>query len=73
MNDPLYNHTVFGPGKGKGGLIGKSDDKLIQVKIRPPDLPEIDSRNLRNDFSERSSLYGVALRSKSKGRQLTIQ
>jgi len=32
MNDPLYNHTVFGPSKGKGGLIGKSDDKLIQVK-----------------------------------------
>ena len=31
MNDPLYNHTVFGPGKGKGGLIGKSDEKLIQV------------------------------------------
>jgi hypothetical protein len=32
MNDPLYNHTVFGPGKGKGGLIGKSDEKLIQVR-----------------------------------------
>jgi len=29
MNDPLYNHLVFGPDKGKGGLIGKTDDKLI--------------------------------------------
>ena len=29
MNDPLYNHTVFGPDKGKGGIIGKTDDKLI--------------------------------------------
>ena len=29
VNDPLYNHTVFGPEKGKGGRIGKSDDKLI--------------------------------------------
>ena len=29
MNDPLYNHTVFGPDKGKGGNIGKSDEKLI--------------------------------------------
>ena len=29
MNDPLYNHTVFGPEKGKGGNIGKSDEKLI--------------------------------------------
>ena len=29
MNDPLYNHTVFGADKGKGGNIGKSDEKLI--------------------------------------------
>ena len=33
MNDPLYNHVVFGPTKGKGGLIGKSDDQLIQDLI----------------------------------------
>ena len=30
INDPLYNHVVFGANKGKGGLIGKSDDQLIQ-------------------------------------------
>lgn len=29
MNDPLYNHLVFGPDKGKGGNIGKTDEKLI--------------------------------------------
>lgn len=29
MNDPLYNHIVFGPEKGKGGNIGKTDEKLI--------------------------------------------
>jgi hypothetical protein len=33
MNDPLYNHIVFGPTKGKGGNIGKSDDQLIQDLI----------------------------------------
>ena len=33
INDPLYNHVVFGPTKGKGGLIGKSDDQLIQDLI----------------------------------------
>ena len=33
MNDPLYNHEVFGPQKGKGGLIGKSDEQLIQDLI----------------------------------------
>ena len=31
VNDPLYNHSVFGPEKGKGGRIGKSDEQLIQV------------------------------------------
>merc|ERR1719210_3236660 len=29
VNDPLYNHRVFGPEKGKAGKIGKSDDQLI--------------------------------------------
>jgi hypothetical protein len=29
MNDPLYNHIVFGPEKGKGGNIGKTDEVLI--------------------------------------------
>ena len=29
VNDPLYNHVVFGPEKGKGGAIGKSDEQLI--------------------------------------------
>jgi len=33
INDPLYNHVVFGPDKGKGGVIGKSDDQLIQDLI----------------------------------------
>ena len=29
----MYNHVVFGPSKGKGGIIGKSDDQLIQDLI----------------------------------------
>ncbi|XP_040568039.1 pseudouridylate synthase RPUSD2 isoform X3 [Lepeophtheirus salmonis] len=33
INDPLYNHVVFGLNKGKGGLIGKSDEQLIQDLI----------------------------------------
>ena len=33
VNDPLYNHDVFGPEKGKGGRIGKSDEDLIQDLI----------------------------------------
>ncbi len=32
VNDPLYNHTVFGPEKGRGGHIGKTDEQLIQVR-----------------------------------------
>ena len=33
VNDPLYNHSVFGPEKGKGGRIGKTDERLIQDLI----------------------------------------
>lgn len=34
MNDPLYNHTVFGPNKAKGGIVNKTDDQLIQDLIK---------------------------------------
>ena len=33
VNDPLYNHEVFGPEKGKYGNIGKTDEQLIQDLI----------------------------------------
>lgn len=34
MNDPLYNHEVFGPVKGRGGDIGgKTDDQLVKDLI----------------------------------------
>ena len=33
VNDPLYNHVVFGPEKGKGGTIGKTDEELIRDLI----------------------------------------
>lgn len=34
VNDPLYNHEVFGPAKGRGGDIGgKSDEQLVRDLI----------------------------------------
>lgn len=34
VNDPLYNHEVFGPVKGKGGdLGGKTDEQLVRDLI----------------------------------------
>ncbi|XP_058450314.1 pseudouridylate synthase RPUSD2-like isoform X1 [Malaya genurostris] len=34
VNDPLYNHEVFGPAKGRGGDIGgKSDEQLVKDLI----------------------------------------
>lgn len=33
VNDPLYNHEVFGPTKGRGGDIGKTDDELVKDLI----------------------------------------
>lgn len=32
-NDPLYNHVVFGAEKGRGGVIGKTDEQLIHDLI----------------------------------------
>lgn len=35
VNDPLYNHTVFGPLKGRGGDFGgKTDDELINDLVK---------------------------------------
>lgn len=34
VNDPLYNHTVFGANKGKGGIKEKTDEELIQDLIK---------------------------------------
>lgn len=34
VNDPLYNHEVFGPLKGRGGDIGgKTDEELVRDLI----------------------------------------
>lgn len=34
VNDPLYNHPVFGPLRGKGGDTGgKSDEQLVRDLI----------------------------------------
>lgn len=34
VNDPLYNHEVFGPAKGRAGDIGgKTDDQLVRDLI----------------------------------------
>jgi hypothetical protein len=31
INDPLYNHPVFGPAKGRGGdMGGRSDEQLVE-------------------------------------------
>ncbi|XP_013773914.1 RNA pseudouridylate synthase domain-containing protein 2-like isoform X2 [Limulus polyphemus] len=34
VNDPLYNHEVFGPNKGKGGDLGKSREQLLEDLIK---------------------------------------
>ena len=56
MNDPLYNHVVFGPTKGKGGIIGKSAKKLVDVISKKMANHTIESvidtkHNIRTDLS----------------------
>jgi len=33
-NDPLYNSDIFGPEKGKGGNLGKSQEQLVEDLIK---------------------------------------
>lgn len=33
VNDPIYNTDVWGPAKGKGGSINKTDEELLQALI----------------------------------------
>ena len=43
VKDPLYNHTVFGPEKGRGGRINKSDEQLISDIIKIEKCRKVDS------------------------------
>ena len=40
MNDPLYNHPVFGPARGRGGDFGgKAEEQLVA------ELLEVQNKN----------------------------
>lgn len=33
LNDPIYGSSAWGPHRGKGGLVGKSDEELLQALV----------------------------------------
>ncbi|XP_040925117.1 RNA pseudouridylate synthase domain-containing protein 2 isoform X2 [Betta splendens] len=33
LNDPIYGSLAWGPNRGKGGLVGKSDEELLQALV----------------------------------------
>ncbi|NXP53382.1 RUSD2 protein, partial [Heliornis fulica] len=33
VNDPIYNMEAWGPGRGKGGKIGKTDEELLKALV----------------------------------------
>lgn len=33
LNDPIYGSSAWGPNRGKGGLVGKSDTELLQALV----------------------------------------
>ncbi|XP_061650578.1 RNA pseudouridylate synthase domain-containing protein 2 [Phyllopteryx taeniolatus] len=33
LNDPIYGASAWGPHKGKGGLVGKSDEELLKALV----------------------------------------
>lgn len=59
VNDPLYNHDVFGPLKGKGGdLGGKTDEELVTDLIHIHNAENwlgMDSDNELSIFTTRKS------------------
>nr|XP_056707231.1 pseudouridylate synthase RPUSD2 [Euleptes europaea] len=40
INDPIYNTDVWGPAKGKGGSINKTDEELLQALVEEHLLKE---------------------------------
>ncbi|KAI5616819.1 RNA pseudouridylate synthase domain-containing protein 2, partial [Silurus asotus] len=33
LNDPIYGSSAWGPNRGKGGLVGKNDEELLEALI----------------------------------------
>lgn len=33
LNDPIYGSSAWGPHRGKGGMVGKSDEELLQALV----------------------------------------
>lgn len=33
LNDPIYGSSAWGPNRGKGGLVGKSNEELLQALV----------------------------------------
>lgn len=33
LNDPIYNSSAWGPHRGKGGLVGRTNDELLQALV----------------------------------------
>lgn len=33
LNDPIYGSSAWGPNRGKGGLVGKTDEELLQALV----------------------------------------
>ncbi|XP_029982654.1 pseudouridylate synthase RPUSD2 [Sphaeramia orbicularis] len=34
LNDPIYGSSAWGPHRGKGGLVGKSDEELLHALVK---------------------------------------
>lgn len=76
INDPLYNHEVFGPSKGKGGDIGgKTDEQLVKDLINIHNAENwlgIDGDSDLSLFKPLNSGDGIALENE-KGKLLVLQ
>ncbi|CAN9502113.1 unnamed protein product [Ophioblennius macclurei] len=80
LNDPIYGSSAWGPHRGKGGLVGKTNEELLQALVEEnrsqenPLLLDVDDcvrvaqeagKKEKTDGSDRSSENKVASRTEA--------
>lgn len=64
LNDPIYGSSAWGPHRGKGGLVGKSDEELLQALVEEHrsqeslDLLDIPDNGIDQEHSKMSEKPG---------------
>ncbi|XP_039992637.1 RNA pseudouridylate synthase domain-containing protein 2 isoform X2 [Xiphias gladius] len=82
LNDPIYGSLAWGPNRGKGGLMGKSDEELLQALVEEHrsqeslhllDIPDDSTGTEKNKTSEKTDKADVTPEPDRRGESLQTQ